>query len=109
MLEYQKKYYMKHREKVLDKSKNYNKEWYQRNKEHLRNYYLNNREMFLEYQKQYYKNNREKVLNRNKEYQREWRQRNREYIRGYNMERYYGYKRNKQSEPMVQTLSIRFD
>jgi hypothetical protein len=46
----------------------YDKEYYEKNKEKIRIYYLNNKEKILEKEKEYYKNNAGKILKYKKEY-----------------------------------------
>lgn len=82
--EYDKKYYLKNREKILQQSKNYyrkniesikkrKKEYYQKNnsekiKKHIRKYQKNNPEKRREYAKKYYLENKEKIKKKKIDY-----------------------------------------
>jgi Recombination endonuclease VII len=70
--EYQRQWYLKNREKVLDRQRQYQaanpdrrREWYLRNRdlalERSRTWYAENREQAREYRRQYYLKNREKL------------------------------------------------
>ena len=81
--EYQKEYYLKNKEKL----KEYQKEYRLNNKEYGKEYYLKNKEKLKERQKEYGKEydlkNREKIKEYKKEYLKEYRLKNKEKINEY--------------------------
>ena len=66
-----------------ERRKEYNKEWYEKNKEYQKEFmkerYKNNKDIMLQKQKEYYHNNKEY----RKEYAKEWRENNKEYQKEY--------------------------
>ena len=86
--EYYKEYYQKNKERLREKRKEYYKEYYQKNKERLR-------EKKKEYLKEYYQKNKERLREKKKEYLKEYRKENKEKFKNYN-KKYY--EKNKEAK-----------
>ena len=93
--EYNKQRYKNNKEHILEHSKEYyknnkekrkerDKEYYENNKEKIKEYYENNKEKIKEYNKEYYENNKEKI----KEKSNKWVKENREYRKEYHKQWY---------------------
>ena len=73
-------YYQDNKEQI----KEYRAEYYQDNKEAFREYYQDNKEKLTEQQKQYYQDNKEKVNEYNKQYKQDNKEKLKEYYKQYN-------------------------
>lgn len=76
--EYDKQYYLKHRERKLKQRKQYDLEHKKEIKKYKKQYNLENRERISEQKKQYRLENREKVSEQQKIRHKQWRKRNKE-------------------------------
>lgn len=81
--EYNKKYYQENREKLLIQKHDWYKQNQEKVKQYNKGYYEENKDKFKEHSKKYYRENREKVLKR----QKEWAKNNPEKIQEYHKKR----------------------
>ena len=86
---YKKEYYQKNKERIKEHQKKYRQENKEQERERKRKYRQKNKKHIQEQQNRWYQNHKEYQ----KEYQEKWRQRNREHIRGLSKE---WYKNNKE-------------
>jgi len=87
--EYQKEYYLKNKEKLKEYQKEYELNNKEKIKERQKEYYLKNKEKLKEYNEEYYSNNKEKL----KEYKKEYRLNNKDKRNEY-------YKQRRKTDPL---------